>query len=79
MKIAVVKETMTGERRVALVPGSVAQLQKAGCEVLVECQAGESAGFLDAEYEEKGATIVDNELFRNNFAMFPRPLWERAG
>lgn len=65
MKIAVVKETMPGERRVALVPGSVAQLQKAGCEVLVERQAGESAGFLDAEYEEKGATLVDRATAMN--------------
>ena len=60
MKIAVVKETMPGERRVALVPSAITQLNKAGCEVLVERQAGEAAGFLDAEYEEKGATLVDH-------------------
>jgi NAD(P) transhydrogenase subunit alpha len=58
MKIAVVKETFPGERRVALVPASVPQLVKAGAELLIESGAGEAAGLLDAQYVEKGATIV---------------------
>ncbi len=58
MKIALVKETSPGERRVALVPASVPLLVKAGIEVLVEGGAGEAAGFLDAQYTERGAKIV---------------------
>ena len=60
MKVAVVKETFPGERRVALVPTGVAALTKAGCQVLLEQGAGISAGFSNAEYEEKGAQIVDS-------------------
>ena len=59
MKIAVLKETFPGERRVALTPASVAPLQKAGCEMIVEAGAGVSAGYPDDAYREKGATIVD--------------------
>jgi H+-translocating NAD(P) transhydrogenase subunit alpha len=58
MKIAVVKESFPGERRVALVPASLPPLVKTGVEVLIETGAGESAGFLDAQYAEKGAKLV---------------------
>jgi NAD(P) transhydrogenase subunit alpha len=67
MRIAVPKETFPGERRVALIPDSVAALKKAGHEVAVQSGAGESAGFPDAAYEQKGATIVAERgaLFQN--------------
>ena len=58
MIVSVTKETFPGERRVALIPAMVGQLTKAGLEVAVEAGAGEAAGFLDAEYEAKGARIV---------------------
>ena len=58
MIIGVVRESWPGERRVALVPMSVAPLIKAGHQVLVESNAGTSAGFTDAAFTEKGATIV---------------------
>ncbi len=58
MIIGVVRESWPGERRVALVPVSVAALIKAGHQVLVESSAGLSAGFTDQAYTEKGATIV---------------------
>src|SRR5690348_14968923 len=58
MIVAVVKETFPGERRVALVPGSVPQLVKSGCQVFIEGGAGLSAGFPDTQYVEKGAKIV---------------------
>lgn len=58
MKVAVLKETYPGERRVALVPASIPALAKAGAEVVVESGAGSAAGFPDAEYSEKGAQIV---------------------
>jgi NAD(P) transhydrogenase subunit alpha len=58
MIIGVVRESSPGERRVALAPTSVAPLIKAGHQVLVESNAGASAGFTDAAYTEKGATVV---------------------
>jgi NAD(P) transhydrogenase subunit alpha len=58
MKIGVPSEQFPGERRVALVPASIAPLKKAGFDVLIERGAGERAGFPDAAYVEKGAQIV---------------------
>ncbi len=58
MIAGVPKETLAGERRVALVPGNVAQLKKLGLDVLVETGAGAGAGFPDAAYTEKGAQIA---------------------
>ena len=58
MTIGIPKESRPGERRVALVPAAVPALTKAGLTVLVEAGAGERAGFLDAAYREKGATIA---------------------
>jgi NAD(P) transhydrogenase subunit alpha len=59
MKVAVVKERFPGERRVALVPGGLAPLVKAGCQVEIETGAGLSAGFPDEAYAAKGARVVD--------------------
>jgi NAD(P) transhydrogenase subunit alpha len=58
MNVGVPVEQLPGERRVALVPASIAPLKKAGFEVMVERGAGESAGFTDAMYQEKGARIA---------------------
>jgi H+-translocating NAD(P) transhydrogenase subunit alpha len=60
MKIGIVSEKLPGERRVALVPTSLAALKKAGLDVMVEQGAGRDAGFPDAAYAEKGAEIVAN-------------------
>ncbi|HET8568442.1 MAG TPA: Re/Si-specific NAD(P)(+) transhydrogenase subunit alpha [Candidatus Limnocylindria bacterium] len=59
MRIGVPRETMPGERRVAVVPGSIRDLKRAGLDLVVERAAGTSAGFTDAEYEQAGATIGD--------------------
>jgi NAD(P) transhydrogenase subunit alpha len=58
MKIAVPRERTPGERRVALVPETVAKFVKAGLTVAVEHDAGVSAGFADAAYEAAGASIA---------------------
>ncbi|HEY0936360.1 MAG TPA: NAD(P) transhydrogenase subunit alpha [Trebonia sp.] len=58
MKVAVVKETAPGERRVALVPETVPRLAQAGLEVLVEQGAGDQAWFPDRAYTDAGATVV---------------------
>jgi H+-translocating NAD(P) transhydrogenase subunit alpha len=66
MIVGVPREIYPGERRVALVPAVIPNLKKAGLEVQVEIGAGQQAGYRDAEYVEKGATIVQDraELFR---------------
>ncbi|MCK6556346.1 Re/Si-specific NAD(P)(+) transhydrogenase subunit alpha [Candidatus Binatia bacterium] len=58
MKIAVPKEIVPKERRVALTPDAVAPLIKAGLTVLVERHAGAAAFFFDDAYVRAGATIV---------------------
>lgn len=60
MKIAVARETVMGERRVALIPDTVSRLVKQGLEVLLEAGAGEAAYFSDADYEAAGATIISD-------------------
>lgn len=57
MRIGVPRESVAGERRVALVPETVPRLIKAGAEVIIERGAGEGAGLLDAAYEAAGARI----------------------
>ena len=58
MIIGVAKETLPGEKRVALVPGVLASLAKRGATIQIEAGAGAAAGYPDAEYADKGATIV---------------------
>lgn len=58
MLIGVSQERFADERRVALVPADIPKLVKAGHTVLVETEAGLRAGYTDAQYSEKGATIV---------------------
>jgi H+-translocating NAD(P) transhydrogenase subunit alpha len=58
MKVAVVRETAPGERRVALVPEAVVKLRAAGYEVLLESGAGDGAWFTDDSYAEAGASVV---------------------
>jgi proton-translocating NAD(P)+ transhydrogenase subunit alpha len=59
MKLGVPKETLAGERRVALVPDTVAKLVKGGHEVVVEPGAGMSAGFTDDAFRAAGASVGD--------------------
>jgi len=66
MIVGVPRENFPGERRVSLVPAAIPSLTKAGLEVVVEASAGKEAGYLDAEYAEKGAKILStrSEVFR---------------
>jgi NAD(P) transhydrogenase subunit alpha len=58
MIVGVPKETLPGERRVALAPVVIPNLIKAGFQILVEAGAGASAGYPDADYVEKGAKLA---------------------
>ena len=63
MKVAVVKEIGRAERRVALVPETVAKLRSSGHEVLVETGAGAGAFLPDESYSEAGAAVVTADQF----------------
>lgn len=64
MRVAVPRETASGERRVALVPETISKLAAGGYELRVEHGAGAAAGFLDEGYAEAGAELVDrNSLY----------------
>jgi H+-translocating NAD(P) transhydrogenase subunit alpha len=58
LKIAVLKETKSPEKRVALTPDVVKSLIKAGFTCSVEMDAGKATGFYDKVYEDAGATVV---------------------
>jgi len=60
MLIGVPKEVKDHEYRVGVTPAGAQALVAAGHEVLVQRQAGERIGFIDADYAAAGAKIVDN-------------------
>jgi len=57
VKIAVLKETASGERRVAATPETVKKYIGLGASVAVEAGAGAGASIADAAYVDAGATI----------------------
>ena len=57
MNIAVLRETLPGEARVALVPESIRKLVALKASVQVESGAGLQAGAPDADYEAAGASV----------------------
>jgi NAD(P) transhydrogenase subunit alpha len=59
--VGVARETAPGERRVALVPDALAQLTKAGLEVVVEQGAGFGALIPDSAYEAAGGKVVSRD------------------
>jgi alanine dehydrogenase len=59
MRIGCVKEIKNNEFRVGMTPSCVINYKNAGHEVYIEKGAGIGSGFMDAEYEEAGAIMVD--------------------
>lgn len=57
MRIGVPRETLPGERRVALVPESGKKLIQVGYAISIESGAGQEAGFSDAAYRDVGVTV----------------------
>jgi alanine dehydrogenase len=60
MRIGVPKEIKNHEYRVGLVPAAVLELVKRGHEVFIEHNAGSGINLFDSDYEQAGATILDN-------------------
>src|SRR6266481_2710483 len=73
MIVSVPRETVSSERRVALVPELVAKLTKAGLEVVVQTGAGMAAGFLDASYREQGARLEAEVLEQADILLKVQP------
>lgn len=61
MRIGVVRETRSDERRVAATPETVKKLKDKGHELLVEREAGLSSSIPDADYTAAGAHLVEGE------------------
>ncbi|MFC2084798.1 Re/Si-specific NAD(P)(+) transhydrogenase subunit alpha [Bacteroidota bacterium] len=59
MVIAVPKENLPGEKRVSLVPDVASKLIKKGFEIIVEKDAGLTAGYTDEQYEKAGAKVIE--------------------
>jgi len=58
MIAAVLKETITGEKRVAATPKTVKELINSGITVRVQSAAGEHSFFSDQDYQNAGAEVV---------------------
>jgi NAD(P) transhydrogenase subunit alpha len=58
VKIAVLKETADGERRVSATPETVRKLIALGATVAVEAGAGADASISDSDYEAAGAAVA---------------------
>jgi H+-translocating NAD(P) transhydrogenase subunit alpha len=65
VRIAVLRETRSGERRVAMTPMVIERLVRLGAEVAVQSGAGEGAGFADAAFGNV-AMVADAREFVGN-------------
>lgn len=82
LQVGVARETLPGERRVALTPASAGALLKAGFGgVRIQAGAGAASQFSDDAYAAAGATIVDEaDAVRSNLVLAVRPpSLERVG
>lgn len=61
MTIGIVRESRSGESRVALVPAVVPPLARAGLEIVVERGAGVGAHASDEAYRDRGARLVSKK------------------
>jgi len=75
LTIGIPRETSFQERRVALVPESVALLVNNGHEVIVETNAGKESNFQDHDYSEAGARIVYSaeDVFKSEYILKVAP------
>jgi NAD(P) transhydrogenase subunit alpha len=65
--IAIPKEILPGENRVACIPDVVSKLKKAGFEIQIETNAGLNAGYTNEQYSHAGAKVIEKleELYAN--------------
>jgi len=77
VRIAVARESVSGEARVALVPEVLPRLTRAGHTVAVQPGAGHSAGLANEAYAQAGAELVEDPWGEADLAVSVAPL-ERA-
>ncbi|MBI4925764.1 MAG: Re/Si-specific NAD(P)(+) transhydrogenase subunit alpha [Bdellovibrio sp.] len=74
MTLGVPKETREGESRVALTVDLIKKYKKLGLEILIEKSAGLTAGFLDADFQKEGCTLVDtNTAWQSDIVLKVNP------
>jgi NAD(P) transhydrogenase subunit alpha len=73
MIVAIPKEVLAGEHRVALVPDLVSKLVQARVQVVVQVAAGTAAGFGDASYADKGAVVQAEVLEQADVVLKVQP------
>src|SRR5690242_17039118 len=78
MNVGVPREAAAGERRVALVPGSVKRLAGEGVEVGGEGGAGEAGSFPEPDNEGAGAPLVDDAFSGDAVVKLQPPSAEEA-
>jgi NAD(P) transhydrogenase subunit alpha len=74
VKIAVARESRSGEARVAMVPELVGKLTGLGYTVAVEPGAGDGASYVDDDYAAAGAEISDDALNGADLIVSVNPL-----
>ena len=82
MKLAVPKERLSDESRVAVSPETVKKLISLGFEVVIEGGAGDAASFSDKMYENSGASIsseINSKIAEANLVLKVRGPAEDAG
>ena len=62
INLLVLKETINGEKRVALVPSEIKKYFDLGFKVTIEKDAGIYSGFTNEEYKKLNAKITDNVI-----------------
>jgi NAD(P) transhydrogenase subunit alpha len=78
VRVGVPKELERGERRVALVPETVARLTGGGFEIAVELGAGAAAAFPDDAYADAGAALVDDAFDADAVVKVRKPSRDEA-
>jgi NAD(P) transhydrogenase subunit alpha len=73
MIVGIPKETVAGERRVALVPDLVPKILGLGASVVLEPGAGTLAGFADGAFEQNGARLAPDVLGQADVVLKVQP------
>jgi H+-translocating NAD(P) transhydrogenase subunit alpha len=71
MRVAILRDSLPGETRVALLPDAVKALSSQGIEFAVEAGVGIHLGATDADYQAVGATVSDRESLLRDADVFP--------
>lgn len=71
MRVAILRDSLPGETRVALLPDAVKALSSQGIEFAVEAGVGLHLGATDADYQAAGATVADRESLLREADVFP--------